>query len=235
MKELSQKDEGELVFSISTSPQENLIILDFGKKIQWFAISPEKALEIVGILVSKIEQLDKSLLTPKEKDIQISTLYCDGACSPNPGKGGYGAIFKIGDITKNFSKGFKNTTNNRMELLSVIEPLEEIIKDYPKLFVTVVTDSQYVSNAINQNWITNWVANNWEKSSGGTVSNIDLWKRLLNIMDKHSLQFEWIKGHNGHIENEECDKMAVEARSLHFDFLNIDEKYEISVPKEQTF
>jgi ribonuclease HI len=168
----------------------------------------------------------------KEKDIQISTLYCDGACSPNPGVGGYGSIFKIGDTIKKFSKGFKNTTNNRMELLSVIEPLEDLSKDYSKLFVTVVTDSQYVSNAINQNWITNWVANNWEKSSGDRVSNIDLWKRLLTIMDKHTLQFEWIKGHNGHKENEECDKIAVIARSLSLNSLETDKEYENSLSKQ---
>ena len=169
---------------------------------------------------------------PDQSPLPHITIFTDGACKGNPGPGGWGAVLRSGQHERHMHGGAELTTNNRMELLSVIEPLEDLSKDYSKLFVTVVTDSQYVSNAINQNWITNWVANNWEKSSGDRVSNIDLWKRLLTIMDKHTLQFEWIKGHNGHKENEECDKIAVIARSLSLISLETDKEYENSLPKQ---
>lgn len=134
------------------------------------------------------------------KSVEIFT---DGACSGNPGAGGYGAILKYKGVTKEISGGESNTTNNRMELLAVIEALS-LLKEPCE--VTLTTDSQYIVNAIEKGWLTSWVLNGWKK---GKVKNIDLWQRLLPLLEKHKVQFIWVKGHNGHPENERCDQLAV--------------------------
>jgi len=139
---------------------------------------------------------------------QIS-LYSDGACSGNPGPGGYGAVFVYGEHRKSLSKGYRHTTNNRMELLGVIEPLESL-KEPCEVLVT--TDSQYVANAINKGWIKGWIKNGWKTAGKKSVKNKDLWVRFVKMMNKHSLTIEWVRGHDGHAENEECDQLAVEAR-----------------------
>ena len=139
-------------------------------------------------------------------------LYTDGACSGNPGAGGYGVVLKYGSLCREMSGGFAQTTNNRMELLAVITGLEAIKWD--KADVLVTSDSSYVVNAINQGWLRSWVENGFVTRSGGkkkAVSNIDLWQRLLPLLGKHSVRFEWVKGHNAHPENERCDRLAVAA------------------------
>lgn len=138
------------------------------------------------------------------------TLYSDGACSGNPGPGGYGAVFVYGEHRKNLSRGFKHTTNNRMELLGVIEPLESL-KEPCEVLVT--TDSQYVANAINKGWLKGWQKKGWKTASKKPVKNQDLWNRLIKLMETHSLAIEWVRGHDGHAENEQCDVLAVSARS----------------------
>lgn len=130
-------------------------------------------------------------------------IFTDGACSGNPGAGGYGAILRYMGTTKEISGGDLNTTNNRMELLAVIEALT-LLKEPCKVILT--TDSQYVVNAVEKGWLISWVLSDWKK---GKVKNIDLWQRLLPLLDKHDVSFVWIKGHNGHIENERCDQLAV--------------------------
>lgn len=130
-------------------------------------------------------------------------IFTDGACSGNPGAGGYGAILRYMGTTKEISGGDLNTTNNRMELLAVIEALT-LLKEPCKVILT--TDSQYVVNAVEKGWLISWVLSDWKK---GKVKNIDLWQRLLPLLDKHDVSFIWIKGHNGHIENERCDQLAV--------------------------
>ena len=135
-------------------------------------------------------------------------LYSDGACCVNPGKGGYGAILKYGDAEKELTKGFKLTTNNRMELLGVIEPLEAL-KESCK--VTVYTDSQYVAYSVSKGWLNNWVNNNWKKSNKKKALNIDLWQRMLPLLEEHEIEFKWIKGHNNNHYNERCDQIAVQA------------------------
>ncbi len=130
-------------------------------------------------------------------------IFTDGACSGNPGAGGYGAILRYMGTTKEISGGDPNTTNNRMELLAVIEALT-LLKEPCKVILT--TDSQYVVNAVEKGWLISWVLSDWKK---GKVKNIDLWQRLLPLLDKHDVSFVWIKGHNGHIENERCDQLAV--------------------------
>lgn len=134
------------------------------------------------------------------KSVEIFT---DGACSGNPGAGGYGAILKYNNMEKEISGGEPNTTNNRMELLAVIKSLS-MLKE--PCNVTLTTDSKYVVDAIQKGWLKSWVGSNWKN---GKVKNIDLWQRLLPLLDIHSVQFVWVKGHNGHPENERCDYLAV--------------------------
>lgn len=132
------------------------------------------------------------------------TIYTDGAAKGNPGPGGYGAILQSGPYYKEISQGFRLTTNNRMELLSVIVCLEMLKQEGCE--VMVFSDSKYVVDAVEKNWIGGWVKRGWKN-----VKNPDLWKRYLVVAAKHKVRFKWIKGHNGHQMNERCDFLAVEA------------------------
>jgi ribonuclease HI len=132
------------------------------------------------------------------------TIYTDGAAKGNPGPGGYGAILQSGPHYKEISQGFRLTTNNRMELLSVIVCLEMLKQDGCE--VMVYSDSKYVVDAVEKNWIGGWVKRGWKN-----VKNPDLWKRYLLVAQRHKVRFKWIKGHNGHQMNERCDFLAVEA------------------------
>lgn len=134
-------------------------------------------------------------------------LFTDGACSGNPGIGGYCAILRYKDKEKRIIGSEKLTTNNRMELTAVIKGLEAL--KVPSK-VKVYTDSQYVINGIT-NWIHNWVKNNWKNSQKKEVINKDLWQRLLSATEGHKVEWFWIEGHKGHKLNELCDKLAVEA------------------------
>ena len=133
-------------------------------------------------------------------------IYTDGSSLGNPGPGGYGLIMEwVGkNLIKEFSKGFTKTTNNRMELLAVITGLELLKKD--GFDVIIYSDSKYVVDAIKKKWLFDWKKNNFKKKK-----NIDLWKRFLNVYNKHNVKFEWIKGHSNHPQNERCDFLAVEA------------------------
>lgn len=148
------------------------------------------------------------------------TLHSDGACSGNPGKGGWGAIIKTGDNSKEMSKGYELTTNNRMELLGIIEPLETIQETSE---IDIYTDSQYVVNPINKGWLQGWIRKGWKGSNKKAVKNIDLWKRFVTLLEKHQITMHWIKGHDNNKHNEKCDKLAVDARSK--DKLKIDMNY----------
>lgn len=141
------------------------------------------------------------------------TLYTDGACSGNPGVGGYGAILVHVDANgikheKEFSQGYKITTNNQMELLAVIVGLEALKKPCS---VTVYSDSKYVVDAFNNKWIDGWIAKGWKTAGKSPVKNVDLWKRLLEAKKQHDVEFIWVKGHAGHEYNERCDSLAVAA------------------------
>ena len=133
-------------------------------------------------------------------------IYTDGACSGNPGMGGYCAILKYGEAEKVVSGFEDNTTNNRMELLAVISGLNSL---KCKCDVTVISDSKYVCDAINPGWLVSWKQNGWRKSNNKAVLNVDLWMRLDSLLTKHNVAFRWIQGHSGHPENERCDKIAV--------------------------
>jgi len=136
------------------------------------------------------------------------TIYTDGACLGNPGPGGYGVILSYNGKEKEISKGFKNTTNNRMELRAVIEGLKALKENCD---VTIVTDSKYVAEAMQKGWVAKWKANGWKRNKKEKALNIDLWEQLLDLCEKHNVKFEWISGHSGHPQNERCDKMAVNA------------------------
>ena len=137
------------------------------------------------------------------KKIEIFT---DGACSGNPGKGGWGAILRFGEYQKELSGGEKNTTNNRMELTAVIEALKALKEPCE---VVITTDSKYVSDAVTLGWAENWRKNGWKKADKKPALNIDLWEQLLELLAQHKVTFNWVKGHAGHVENERCDQLAV--------------------------
>ena len=134
------------------------------------------------------------------------TIYTDGACSGNPGPGGWGAILEWNGIEKEISGGEAETTNNRMELTAVIEALRAL-KEPCK--VTLTTDSKYVVDAIEKSWVYSWKQNGWRKADKKPALNVDLWEMLLPLLEKHTVTFIWVKGHAGHPENERCDKLAV--------------------------
>lgn len=136
-------------------------------------------------------------------------LYSDGACSGNPGPGGYGAILEYNGRELVLSGGDKNTTNNRMELMGVIVGLEALKKPCD---VTVTTDSKYVTDAFNKGWLASWQKKNWKKSDGKAILNKELWQRLLCAVEKHHVKFVHVLGHNGHEYNERCDRLAVKER-----------------------
>lgn len=139
-------------------------------------------------------------------------LYTDGACSGNPGPGGWGAILRFGKYEKELSGGENPTTNNRMELTAAIEGLA-VLKE--KCAVTLYTDSQYVANGISKGWAKGWRKNGWKKSDKSPALNPDLWERLLELTEYHQVEIVWVKGHAGHPENERCDALAV-AQSQRF-------------------
>lgn len=131
-------------------------------------------------------------------------IYADGACSGNPGPGGWGALLRFGQTEKELSGCEASTTNNRMELLAVITALESLKKPCK---VTVATDSSYVVKGMRE-WIRTWQKNGWKNSSKKDVMNRDLWERLLKAADHHQIDWRWIRGHAGHPENERCDSLA---------------------------
>lgn len=145
--------------------------------------------------------------------IKSVEIFTDGACSGNPGPGGYGVVlrFKAGDKTfeKELSGGEKDTTNNRMELLGVITGLSAL-KEPCK--VTLTTDSKYVCDSVTKGWVYGWKKKGWIKSDKKPALNVDLWEKLLPLLEKHEVTFVWVKGHAGHPENERCDRLAVEQR-----------------------
>ena len=139
-------------------------------------------------------------------------IFTDGSCSGNPGPGGWGCILRYNQKEKRLSGGSVSTTNNRMELTAVIEALNALKIPCD---VELYTDSQYVCNSVNKKWVYSWKKNDWKKSDKKPALNVDLWEQLLDLLEKHKVEFIWIKGHDGHPENEECDAMAVEQTAFY--------------------
>ena len=134
-------------------------------------------------------------------------IYTDGACSGNPGPGGWGVVLRCGSAEKELSGGEENTTNNRLELTAAIEGLSAL-KEPCKVLLT--TDSKYVSDGITKGWAESWRKNGWRKADKKPALNPDLWERLLELVKIHDVEINWVKGHAGLPENERCDKLAVE-------------------------
>lgn len=153
---------------------------------------------------------------------QVS-VFTDGACSPNPGKGGYGAIIEYNKKTKEIKQelfgGFRHTTNNRMEIYAVIVALNTISTFNEPCHITVYSDAAYLTASMSKGWVKRWKNKGWEGNK-----NIDLWEKLLSLCEKHKIKFVWVKGHSGHPQNERCDKLAVMARKQNN--LLVDKGYE---------
>ena len=135
-------------------------------------------------------------------------IYTDGACSGNPGPGGYGTILSYKGTEKELSGGEANTTNNRMELTAVIVGLQALKESCE---VTLYSDSKYVIDAIEKGWVYKWKSNGWMRNKKEPALNPDLWEKLLDLLEKHSVKFVWVKGHAGNPKNERCDRLAVAA------------------------
>lgn len=144
-----------------------------------------------------------------EKNLKEVKLYTDGACSGNPGPGGYGAILIYNGVEKEISGAEKETTNNKMEIMAVLEGLK-MLKE--PCSVTIYSDSAYVVNTINQGWIYGWKKNNWRKKDKSVVKNIELWEEMLRLMSIHKVKFIKVKGHSDNEYNNRCDTLAVKAR-----------------------
>ena len=152
------------------------------------------------------------------------TIYTDGACTGNPGPGGYGVVLIFGEHRRELSGGFRRTTNNRMELMGPIEALEALKQSCQ---VTLHSDSQYVVRAMEQGWAKRWQGNGWMRNKKEQAVNPDLWNKLLDLCDKHDVEFRWVRGHAGDPNNERCDQLAVQA--AHGKDLPADEGYETPV------
>ena len=135
-------------------------------------------------------------------------IFTDGACSGNPGAGGWAAILMYGAHKKEISGGYRLTTNNRMEIMAVLKAFEALKEPCR---VTLCSDSKYVIDALSLGWAKKWRANGWMRTKRDSAQNPDLWAKLLDITDKHDIKYIWIKGHSGHPENERCDELAVSA------------------------
>jgi ribonuclease HI len=135
-------------------------------------------------------------------------IFTDGACSGNPGPGGYGVILRSNNHIKELSAGYKKTTNNRMELRAVIAGLQALRE---KCNVKIFSDSKYIVDAIQKGWVNRWEKNNWYRNKNEKALNPDLWRILLDLLSEHQVEFIWVRGHAGHPENERCDILAVTA------------------------
>lgn len=132
-------------------------------------------------------------------------IYTDGACSGNPGAGGYGVVLLYGAARKELSGGYRLTTNNRMEILAVIKGLEALKEPCE---VVLYSDSRYVVDAIEKGWVKKWKSNGWKRNGKEMASNVDLWEQMLALLERHKVHFQWVKGHADNPENERCDELA---------------------------
>ncbi len=144
----------------------------------------------------------------RNNNTEVVDIYTDGACLGNPGPGGYAAILSWGELEKEIAQGNPQTTNNRMELMAVLEGLKAL--KYP-CRVRIHTDSQYIARAINEKWLDKWQRNGWKTSQKEDVKNRDLWEELAALLQTHQVEFKWVRGHSGHEYNERCDQLARQA------------------------
>jgi ribonuclease HI len=157
------------------------------------------------------------------------TIYTDGACTGNPGPGGYGTVLIYGEHRRELSGGYRLTTNNRMEMMAAIVGLQSL--KHP-CSVTLYSDSKYVVDAIMQGWAVRWRSRGWMRTKTEKAVNADLWQQLLSLCEQHQVEFRWVKGHSGNVENERCDRLAV-AAAQHSN-LPSDEGYEVKEVKQES-
>jgi ribonuclease HI len=207
-----------IVRYLNSKGEEKLIngILQLQKSNDAFFIASTRSgtelnLRITGIVAIYLEETDTEK-APVEKETEGKTpsrmkaqVYTDGACKGNPGPGGWGAILLVDGKEIELYGGEQSTTNNRMELCAMIEALNHLPEPCD---VVLTSDSQYVINSIQKGWLDNWQKNGWKKADKSPVANEELWKELLALLEKHNVEFVWIKGHAGHVYNERCDKLA---------------------------
>ena len=148
----------------------------------------------------------------REERMKQIEIFTDGACSGNPGPGGWGAVLRYKQHEKELSGGEAETTNNRMELMALIAALEQLKEPCE---ITLCSDSKYVIDGLEKGWAKGWRARGWKKADKSPALNPDLWEKLLNLTEGHVIHYKWIKGHAGHPENERCDRLAV-AQSKRF-------------------
>lgn len=153
--------------------------------------------------------------------LPLVLIYTDGACSGNPGPGGYGAILRCGDYVREISGGYRLTTNNRMELTAIVKSLEQLKKPCR---VELYSDSRYVVDAFNLGWVSGWVGRGWSKANRSAVKNVDLWKKIIDLARPHKISWIWVKGHSDNDFNSRCDRLAVEASRG--ESLSVDRGYE---------
>jgi ribonuclease HI len=144
------------------------------------------------------------------EELKHVSIYTDGSCEPNPGPGGYGIVLLRGSARKTLSGGFRQTTNNRMEMYAAIRALESLNEPCR---VTLYSDSTYLVNTMTEGWAKRWQANNWMRTKSERAVNADLWERLLELCEIHQVEFVWVKGHAGNHENEVCDRLSYTAAS----------------------
>lgn len=149
--------------------------------------------------------MDSKVILMSSENKSKVIIYTDGACKSNPGPGGFSAVLLYDNHRKEISGGYRLTTNNRMEMMAAIYALEALKKNCD---VMLYSDSQYLVNAMNKGWAVRWQKNNWKRNKSDKAENIDLWKRILLLCEKHTVKFIWVKGHAGNPENERCDKLS---------------------------
>ena len=143
-----------------------------------------------------------------QRDRPHVNIYTDGAAEPNPGPGGYGIVLLFGNNRKELSAGYQVTTNNRMEMMAAIVGLKSLKRE---CVVTLYSDSKYLVDAMRQGWAERWRSNGWMRNKKDRAQNPDLWEELLMLCERHTVEFEWVRGHSGNLENERCDQLAVAA------------------------
>ncbi len=215
-------NKNDLIKYYKLAVKENAVFTDDSSVMEYFGqqvhtledsynnikITTQEDIAKCSEIIKNIKYKPTKILKVEENKSSATSevvIYTDGACSGNPGKGGYGIVMFYGEIQKEFQGGFLNTTNNRMELLAVIDALAKLNK---KCDVKLYTDSRYVSDAINKKWIYGWQKKGWKKSDGKPVLNLDLWKRLVPLLSTHNVEFIWVKGHADNEFNERCDFLA---------------------------
>lgn len=167
------------------------------------------AQEIIELIKNQNVDIQTNSANSTQNDQDIIIIHTDGGASPNPGVGGYGVVMQKGKLRKELSAGYTLTTNNRMEMMAVIVALQAL---HEPSEVILHTDSKYVVDSISKRWVYGWKKRGWKKSDGQRPENVDLWKQLLAQLEIHNVEFRWVKGHAGNVENERCDALVAEAR-----------------------